>query len=269
MNLLKGWNAFSAQWKEVHHEYSERAVHDCRVATRRLIAKLELVAIVTRSGKHRDIIRKLRKTLKRLGPLRDIQVHMRRAHRDHSDTAIRFSRFLQEQEKKEIRRVRKRMPEKSRKAIRRGVWSSNQRLQAVLDGTSRPVLQATAGEHIQKRLDAVARAYASFKRSPSPEKFHRMRVKFKRFRYAAEAAKPVAEIFTDRQFDRMRKLQKVMGEINDLQIYMAALAEWFGKPVPAALQKELDTLLKAFNNNPRPFEEFNFSKRTNARTAKA
>ena len=96
-----------------------------------------------------------------------------------------------------------------------------------------------------------------------------MRVKFKRFRYAAEAAKPVSEIFTDRQFDRMRKLQKVMGEINDLQIYMAALAEWSGKPVPAALQKELDALLKAFNNNPRPFEEFNFRKRTKARTAKS
>src|SRR6187401_295596 len=103
MNLLKGWNAFSAEWKEVRHESSERAVHDCRVAARRLIAELEIVAALTRTGKHRDTVRKLRKTLKRLGPLRDIQVHMRRALLVHSHLTKQFSQFLKQREKEEIR----------------------------------------------------------------------------------------------------------------------------------------------------------------------
>jgi len=89
-----------------------------------------------------------------------------------------------------------------------------------------------------------------------------MRVKFKRFRYAAEIARSIPGVFTKEQMDRMRELQGRMGKIHDLQIYMAAIEKWSGTAVPVPLQEEYDALLKAFNGSPDPFDEFNFHVRT-------
>ena len=46
---------------------------------------------------------------------------------------------------------------------------------------------------------------------------------------AAEVAKHVTGASTKQQIARMRILQKTMGDIHDLQTYMAALVEWSGK----------------------------------------
>jgi len=260
MNLIQSWNEFSAKWKKVRRDLSELTVHDLRVATRRLIAELEIVSAVTQDTKARGSIREFKKILKRLGDLRDIQVHLLRTGTGNSDLATSFSRLLKQREKEEIRRLRKWMKKKTKKNLRRRVWRTNQRLKDTLAAISRPVFRAAIEASVRKRCDAVLTAYASVRRSSSAEEFHRLRIKLKRFRYAAEVAKPVIGIVTERQIDRMRKLQKLMGEIHDLQTYMTAFAEWSGAKAPVKLQKEYDARMKAFNDQPGMFEGFNLRK---------
>jgi CHAD domain-containing protein len=158
------------------------------------------------------------------------------------------------------------MQEKKKRDLRRGVWITNQKLHAALKGMSRPLLLTAIEESLQKRFEAMMSAYASFRRSSSTEDFHRMRIKFKRLRYAAELTEQVLGVPTKKQIARMRNLQKIMGEIHDLQTYMAAIVEWSGTRAPVQLQKEYDALMKAFNNRPGKFDEFAFRNRPKRRS---
>lgn len=269
LNLIQCWNEFSAEWKKVRREFSETPVHDLRVATRRMISELEIASVIDGDRKSRTIIHKFKRLLKRLGLLRDIQVHLLRAGIGKSSGTRRFFKFLQEQEKKEVRRLRNRMQQKTKRDLRRGAWNTNQKLHATLKGISRPLLLKAIEESLQKRSDAVMSAYASFRRSSSTEDFHRMRIKFKRFRYAAEVTEQVLGVPTKKQIARMKNMQKIMGEIHDLQAYMAAIVEWSGSKVPVHLQREYDALMKAFNDRPGPFEEFVIRSRSKERSARA
>jgi CHAD domain-containing protein len=103
------------------------------------------------------------------------------------------------------------MREKKKKALQRCVRNIDQKLQAALTGMSRSVFRAAMDEALRKRFDAVTAAYACFRSSRSAKDFHRMRIKFKRFRYEAEIAKSFAGAFTKKQMDRMRELQKPWG----------------------------------------------------------
>ncbi len=138
LNLIRCWNEFSAEWKKVRHEFSEPSVHDLRVAIRRMISELEIASAITRDRKSRSLIRKFKHTLKRFGPLRDIQVNLLRAEPGNSPVTKRFSIFLREQENEEIRRLRSRNQEKTRKNLRRSVWNTNQKVQTRRGGNLAP-----------------------------------------------------------------------------------------------------------------------------------
>src|SRR5712675_3077421 len=61
MNLNQCWKVFSAEWKKVRHEFSETSVHDFRVAIRRMISELEIVAAITGEEKSRTLIPRFKK----------------------------------------------------------------------------------------------------------------------------------------------------------------------------------------------------------------
>jgi CHAD domain-containing protein len=267
LNLIPRWNEFSDEWKKVRRGFSEPSVHDFRVATRRLISELEFATAITHDRAADTSIRKFKTTLRRFGTLRDVQVHLLRAESEDAERLLQFSRFLRRREKEEVRALREWMREKKKKVLRRCVWNANRKLQAALTDISRPALRAAMEGALQARFDAVTTADASFRSSCSAKDFHHMRINFKRFRYAAEIAKPVLGVFSKRQMDHMRELQKIMGEIHDLQTYMAAVLEWSGTRVPVGLQKECNALMKAFNDKPVKFEEFTFHNSPKAQSA--
>jgi CHAD domain-containing protein len=267
-NLIRCWNELSAGWKKVRRGFSEPSVHDFRVSIRRLISELEFAFAVTHAEEVHISIRKFRKTLRRFGALRDIQVHLLRAASENTEWARQFSLFLKRCEKDEVQVLREWMREKKKKALQQYVWNTHQKFQDELRGISRSVVRTAMEAVLRKRFDAVTASYASFRSSRSSPDFHRMRIKFKRFRYAADLAKPIPGVFTKKQMDRMRELQRLMGEIHDLQTYMAAIEEWSGTRVPVRLQQEYDALMKAFNDRPGKFEEFTFRVRTKVRSVK-
>jgi len=261
LSLIRSWKDVSAEWKKLRRDFSERTIHDLRVATRRMIADLEVATAVTGSRKAYRLNRKFKKVLERLGPLRDVQVHLLNSRRGTSVWTSTFSAFLKQREAEEIRRLRKRMQEETRKGFRRDVWNTNRKLKSIEEGISRPVLRAAIQANIDKKITSVLLADARFRRTSSNEDLHRMRVQFKRLRYAAEVAKPIIGGFTNLQMQKMRKLLKAMGEIHDLQTYMTALAEWSGRKPPLELQKKHDVLMTAFKARPALTEEFNFRNR--------
>src|SRR5215475_8065506 len=75
-SLQDRWQSFRAGLKHGRKKYSEEAVHDLRVATRRLISTLDLVDRIHPETKLRKAQRALKKQLDMFGPLRDVQVQL-------------------------------------------------------------------------------------------------------------------------------------------------------------------------------------------------
>src|SRR5262245_50026293 len=68
-SLHDRWRSFRAELKRCRKKYSEEAVHDLRVATRRLISTLELVRRMHPDANLRQARRGLKRLLDMFGPL--------------------------------------------------------------------------------------------------------------------------------------------------------------------------------------------------------
>src|SRR5438477_7641376 len=68
------WRKLRKESNRARRKYSEEAVHDLRVASRRLIAVLEILKKVHNASAVRDCRRRVKKLLDGLSPLRDLHV---------------------------------------------------------------------------------------------------------------------------------------------------------------------------------------------------
>ena len=86
---------------------SEENVHDLRVSIRRLIAFLSLQRSLFNSGYYKRLIKQLRKLLKELSSLRDIQVQLLNLRdKRHNDKFIMsYFYFLLKSEESEVNRI--------------------------------------------------------------------------------------------------------------------------------------------------------------------
>ena len=73
-SLDQRWRKHLAELKRCQKKCSEKAVHDLRVATRRLISMLDLIKTIHSDARLTKMRRELRKRLKMFGELRDVQV---------------------------------------------------------------------------------------------------------------------------------------------------------------------------------------------------
>ena len=72
--LNNQWRSYRAQLRHCQEHFSEEAVHQLRVATRRLLAQITLLSSVTPSAPLEKARRILKRRLAALGNLRDAQV---------------------------------------------------------------------------------------------------------------------------------------------------------------------------------------------------
>lgn len=207
-------------------EFSESSVHDLRIETRRMLALLDLL----RALHFKDSLRKTRKIFKRrldaFDELRDTQVQLlllkplRRSFPEVRD----FDLVLRRREKRlvgELRREIKRMKQL--------------RLERRLKALEKQLLHAPAGRSLERAKALAARALGeTYKqvvilhlrvRRARTETIHRMRVAFKSFRYLCELLQPFFPQLTKKQLRQMQAYQGLMGEIQDMEVLIAAVKQ--------------------------------------------
>ena len=100
--LQARWNSYRERLRDCQTDFSEEAVHESRVATRRLIAQLVLLGCVSRNPTLEKTRRILKRRLVALGALRDTQVELTFINRE----AARFPelallrKYLERQERR-------------------------------------------------------------------------------------------------------------------------------------------------------------------------
>jgi CHAD domain-containing protein len=246
-SLQDRWDSFRAELKRCRKKYSEEAVHDLRVATRRLIATLDLVDRIHPEANLRKARRALKRQLDMFGPLRDVQVQLLTIDKMLSafPELQEFYNFLAKQERKSTQRLGVELKRVKTGKIRKSIAVAARQLAALPDT---PAVQQ------EKRAEAFLAIEIAFNRvverklaiAPTDSSsIHRMRVAFKKFRYLVESLAPQRGRTTSKQLKAMNAFQGSMGDIQDAEVLlttMQAFARTRGIEGEAPITRALEEL---------------------------
>jgi CHAD domain-containing protein len=227
-SLQDRWKRFRKELRSLKKKLTADAVHDGRIACRRLLSTLAAIGPPIGRKHVRGLERDLKKLLGSLGPLRDVQVELETIRRFKS-TFSRISSFrshLLAEENKLGRRVALQTGKLRAKRIRKGVRDIGRRLHQ-MNGSLRA--QSKGARGLLGELDEAFSAVRKKRRALDPTDvatLHRVRVALKKFRYMVEALQPILRSFDPTHLDRLRTLQGRMGDLHDLEVLSAAFRDF-------------------------------------------
>lgn len=216
------WKKYRSELKLCRAEFSEEAVHDVRVAARRLLAFFDLLRSVLPHARIQKIRRALKDQLDELDDLRDTQVLLAdiSEHIHEAPDLEVFRRYLEKKERKYLRAARKAVTSQK-------VGGLSERVEKM-----RAMIAEQPEEGLKEQLlTAADEAYARVIRlyhavdAERVATIHKLRIAFKRFRYTIEIIHPMLEDFPHDNFERMHTYQSMMGDIQDREVALEGLAE--------------------------------------------
>lgn len=235
--LDERWKKYRAELKTCQREFSEEAVHDLRVATRRLLAVLEVLRSVAPHPRVKKARRLLKDQLDALDDLRDTQVMLV----EISEVAAElpelkpFQEHLFKREKRLLREARKSVRGLKTAGLKERLAKSRAALEANFTGRQ---VTASLLAAVDQGFARAQQAYGEIDAADSAS-IHRFRVTFKKFRYMVEIAQPVLKGYPETQLKLMHDYQSRMGDVQDAEVFLRALTEFASPP-------ELQAALKVF-----------------------
>jgi len=254
-SLDQSWKNFSGAWKSARTKSSEKAIHDLRVNTRRLIAILELAKAVSGDGEIAKLQRRFKKVLKRMGPLRDTQVLLVNLARIQQGGLVSdFKKTLEQKERREIDGIRDELRRRRKQKLTKAVEDVRVGFSDLQAKLGRGKVHRSIDRVLSSRRNELLKAERRFHRSQpiSEDLLHAMRIALKKFRYVIEAAQPLLDDSAKQRAKEMHAFQQLIGESRDVELLRTALEKWANKRgkviavVPALdrLQEKRDSLLK-------------------------
>jgi CHAD domain-containing protein len=211
---------FTAAARRVRGGSDAEAIHDLRVAARRLAAALRVWKELTPARAGRAARSGLRRIRRRLGGARELEVHIalleERLPADAAPAGSLAARVLE--------RLRERLVRRRRSAARR---VSPRRLKRVLRrletagaglGTPPPGgagALAPGLEVERRRADETAAALRAASEHPDDVALHEARVQVKKWRYTLECLEEVAPRAARQSVRPLRRIQGELGDVHD------------------------------------------------------
>jgi len=246
-SLRSQWRRYRKRLKRCQERFSEEAVHDSRVETRRLLSTIELLGAFLPQRDLRKTRRALKRHLDTFDQLRDTQVQL--VYVGRMVPAFSAARALRDWlQKREARFTRK-----TREAVKRIKTRRLGRRLALLGGGIRDARKHLPGDRgFAALLRAMDRAFGRVAQlcrhvaAEDTETIHRTRIAFKRFRYMVEALSPLLPVVTEEHRRMMRGYQSMMGDIQDMEVLLAAFEKFARKRDldPAETRQLRDELLR-------------------------
>jgi CHAD domain-containing protein len=226
-SLPTQWRRYRKRLKRCQEHFSEQAVHDSRVETRRLLATVELLCAFIPERKLKPARRALKGHLDSFDQLRDTQVQLMNIEHlmPMFPAAKAFQEWLREREERYIRESRKAVKKIKTRRLGRRIVAFERELR-------RRRKETGPGRAFDRARSAIRIAFARVARicrqvdGAETETIHRTRVAFKRFRYMVEALAPLLPAVTDEHRQAMRGYQSMMGDIQDVEVMIATLEKF-------------------------------------------
>jgi CHAD domain-containing protein len=232
------WKKFRAELKACRAEFTEEAVHDLRVAARRLLALFDLLRSVISHKRIQKIRRELKDQLDDLDDLRDTQVLLADISEfihDTPDLQV-FQEALLKEEKKLLRHTRKLLKSRDDKNLLKRIEKIRKMIQDLPEETLTSQVIAATDDSFAR----VLQTYALMDDANTPS-IHKLRIAFKRFRYTIEIAHPLLEHFPAANFERMHDYQSKMGDIQDMDVALQRAADLDAAPASTPALEAVST----------------------------
>jgi CHAD domain-containing protein len=229
-SLREQWRRYRQRLKRCQRRFSEEAVHDSRVETRRLLATVELLAAFVRGRELRQARRALKSHLDSFDRLRDTQVQLASVALVPRDFSARspFRAWLLKREARYIRETRKAVRKIRTRRLGRRLRAFEKELRRFRRNTPIDRAFGIAQDGIQGAFARVALLCRRVNGEDTAT-IHRTRIAFKRFRYMVEALAPLLPSVTEEHRKAMRGYQSMMGDIQDVEVLLAALGRYINK----------------------------------------
>lgn len=232
-------------------------VHQARVATRRLREALPVLATGTRG---RKLARDVRRLTRALGPVRELDVALLSLdeigrERDVPARALSSLKQVIRHERRgvhaDLRREIGRVDlEKLRKralvAARKGDAAGRLR-------SADPKRVADARRRMARRAERLRTAVESAAGLYLPDRLHVVRIAVKKLRYSMELAREMSGSKATAQIDTLKKMQDLLGRMNDLEVLIARVRglQGSGKLPDLRLSSDLDILVRRLETECR------------------
>jgi CHAD domain-containing protein len=226
------------------------AVHDLRVAARRLTAGLRLWRPALDRKSTRRALRLLRRARRRFGPLREIEVHaaelatrVDKIARRAPASLVRIAESWRERYAHDRRAALERLTPERLRALRLQIEDA---LAALTESLHDPRAIGKARQRLadDRRTARAALSAAATADDSATEAFHAARIAVKKWRYTEERWH-AAHGTEARILDRLRKVQEALGEAHDratLREAMTPKPSSTVRPVAAAMTQLLGDL---------------------------
>jgi CHAD domain-containing protein len=227
--LEKQWKRYRNELKRCQRKFSDKSIHDSRVAARRLLAAIDLIADFLPADYVENTRSLIKEHLGLFSDLRDTQVQLAAVNSlQVTFTAARiFCKWLEKREERfmkktstcvrraKIRRLVKLMSASQQEFEKRLKKAGGKAAGSLLIGAVERAFRRTA--HLRMRIDR-RRA----------ETIHKTRVAFKRFRYMLEL---LAEYLAanEKMLAEMQHYQTMMGDIQDAQVLLQCFDKFVRK----------------------------------------
>jgi CHAD domain-containing protein len=244
--LRTRWRVFLQQLRRCRRRCSEPAVHDLRVATRRVIAALDLLQTIAPSGSIEKTRRQFRRVLKTMGPLRDTQVQLLRVKEmllGFSSLEL-FHTVLMLRERRILKQIAQQLMKVNQRQLRTNFTQCLFHMRRLCRNVH---VRGAVETALEGALAAAYARVASMRNQlgrRNPAAVHKMRVAFKKFRYVSEILHPDVERNVRKA---MNAYQTTMGDLHDVEVLRENVKTFAAQqPRPTILmpvQQELDRQL--------------------------
>jgi len=231
---------------------SDEAVHDLRVAIRRVLAWTAVrVALLGPDRRLREARLSLKALMSPLGKLRDAHVKrdwIRKVVPEGDEPSYQYSVQVASDVLRWEARMRKRLGARSTRRLRipfpKGAGGRGGRLEAAVPAAEfLGELEREVSKHLAAALDPA-----------HPEALHRMRLAFKKYRYAAEVLLPLFPKATEETAKRLHAFQTLLGTIHDCDVILSEAASFRRDILGLEEECALEIAFRAFRE--KSFREF-------------
>ena len=218
--LEERWNSYRKELRRCQEEFAEDAVHELRVATRRLLAQFVLLSCVAPSTGLEKARSSLKCRIAALGDLRDTQVQLGfiDQHVGGFPELEPLRAWLRRREARLVKSAEKKVNRFRTKKFGKWIVAMTEDL-AASAGNARARKQL-ASAVVRAAADAFAEVVKRRRAIDLADlgTVHQTRVAFKRFRYIVESLSPGLTGLTKRQLRALAYYQRRMGIIQDLEV---------------------------------------------------
>jgi CHAD domain-containing protein len=212
--LEKRWRTYRGELKRCRKEPGEEAIHDLRVATRRMLALVDMLRALSPHPRLAKLRSEFKNQLDSLDELRDTQVmlvEVAETLNDLPELAL-YQGYLTKREKRLLKSTAKAIKSFKTANVRKRLDSTRKALFHIENGSDRhkQLLQI-----VDEAFGTTLRRYQNIEPT-QPATIHRVRVAFKKFRYMVELIHPLISTFPEDNFKHMHEYQGLMGNIQDM-----------------------------------------------------